>query len=191
MESTYVEITTKAGKKLIVGSLYRSPNKDEAALTTHISETVNKVDTEKEKKQLILEMDHDLDLLKSHLYQLTRKFLDMVTDHNLLPTITRPTRKTNQSMILIDDLLISNQPQCCFDSMLLLEDISDHLPSLITLKQCKITDKNPLEYQSRKLNNNKLTQIKQNLLNIDWNGHLNSEDCKLISINSSISSTLK
>ena len=61
--------------------------------------------------------------------------------------------------------------------MLLVEDISDHLLALVLLKQCKITDKIPLKFQSHKLNDNKIAEINHNLFNVEWDGNLNSDDC--------------
>ena len=49
----------------------------------------------------------------------------------------------------------------------------DHLPLLCLLKQTKIIDKSPLVFDSRNLNDGKLTEIKTNLYNVDWVGLLN------------------
>ena len=55
--------------------------------------------------------------------------------------------------------------------------MSDHLPILILLKQTKIIDKSPLEFESRNLNEKKKTsQIKNELYNVNWLSILNGKD---------------
>ena len=66
-----------------------------------------------------------------------------------------------------------------FDSVFILLDMSDHLPAVALLKQTKFTDKNPIEFLSRKLNDEKIKKINAKLHDIDWNGNLNSEDCNI------------
>ena len=47
------------------------------------------------------------------------------------------------------------------------------------LRQTKVTDKSPIEYTSRKLNNSKLSQIHRKLRETDWNGIMNSDDVNI------------
>ena len=48
---------------------------------------------------------------------------------------------------------------------------------LCLVKQTKLPDKSPLEFESRLLNDNKLQEIKNKLYKVDWIGILNSETC--------------
>ena len=72
-------------------------------------------------------MDQNVNLLKSEKHNATGKFLDTILLLKLWPVITRPTRITQNSATLIDNTYISNN--------LLIEDISDHLPTVALLKQ--------------------------------------------------------
>ena len=112
-------------------------------------------------------MDHNMDLLKCNVHKSTKKFLDGLVDHQITPTITQPTRITRTSAMLIDNIFVSDKLHKSFDSAILLLDISDHLPSLVLLKQTKILNKEPLEFESRNLNSNKISEIKDNLNKID------------------------
>ena len=85
--------------------------------------------------KIVIGMDQNLDLLKS-----TRKFLGLILDCDLWPVITRPTRITQRSATLIHNIYISKNLQCKFDSAILLDDISDHLPSVALLRQTKVSD---------------------------------------------------
>ena len=177
LESTYIEIQSKNKKKITVGSLYQPPNISADRLHHHLSETIPKVKSEDRDKQLILGIDHNLDLLKSNNHSATQNFLDILIDNGLLPTITWPTRITQQSATLIDNIFISEVLQHNFDSAILIHDMSDHLPTLALMKQTKMTDKNPIEFQSRLLNSERINNINRKLRDIDWIGHLNNESC--------------
>ena len=93
-EMSYIEITTKSGKNIVVGSLYRSLNSSDSVLIDHIENIITKVKLEKNHKQLILGMDHNFDLLKCNQHRPTKRFLDKMMDLNMLPAITRPTSNT-------------------------------------------------------------------------------------------------
>ena len=82
-------------------------------------------------------MDQSLDLLKSHIHSQTQTFLENILNANLIPTITRPTRITKSSAILIDNIYISNKLNYKFDSCILLSGILDHRPTLNIVWQNK------------------------------------------------------
>ena len=82
-----------------------------------------------------------------------------------------------RSATLIDNIFISPKLQQSYDSALLLADISNHLPLLTLVKQSKLRNKEPIAFQSRGLTEGKISQIKHDLSQHDWNGILNSEDC--------------
>ena len=177
VEAIYVEITAKDGRKIIVGSLYRPPNVSTLPLQNHIINTMNIIRKEKGQKNVILGMDHNNDLLKAHAHTTTQEFLSSMMDSGLLPTITRPTRITKNSATLIDNIFVTEELHKNFDSLLIVDDMSDHLPALALLKQKRLRDKDPLEFESRNLTDKKITEIKQHLQKIDWNGVLNSDNC--------------
>ena len=82
--------------------MYQPPNTSEHALHQHLSEAIPRVKTEWGNKQIIIRMDHNLDLLKYNNHVPMQKFLDLLLNNKLLPTITRPMRITQQSVTLID-----------------------------------------------------------------------------------------
>ena len=56
-------------------------------------------------------MDHNLDLLHSDIHTPTHKFLNMLSDMQLFPTITCPSKITQTSATLIDNIFISEKFQ--------------------------------------------------------------------------------
>ena len=124
-------------------------------------------------------MDQNLNLLKANQHKGTSQFMDIMMDFDMIPTITRPTRITNTSATLINNIYISGKIQRNYESHLIVTDISDHLPSLLLLKQTKVKDKTPIEFESRNLNDDKIMKINNELRKIDWNGLLNSKNCNI------------
>ena len=151
LEAIFTEIVLKNGKKVVVGSLYRAPDSCQETFLHNFDERVNKV-LHVEQKELIIGTDHNMNLLNSTKHKPTDKFLDM------LPLITRLTRITQHSATLIDNIFASNQLHKKFDSAILISDISDHLLTLALLKQTKLLDKKPLEFESRNLTTEKINK---------------------------------
>ena len=134
LESVFMEIRAKNGRKIITGSMYKPPNAESKQLIDGFETLVTKVRSNQTKgsSELIIGIDHNLDLLKGQIHLPTRQFIDRIDELNLLPTITQPSRITSHSATLIDNIYISQELHRDFKSLLLLTDISDHLP-LITM----------------------------------------------------------
>ena len=173
----YVEIRAKNGSQILLGSLYCSLNTNTKPFTDHLEETINMTRTKNPNTEIILGMDNNLDLLKSDTCKTTENFLDLMINRERWPTITRPTRITQRSATLIDNIFISSKLHRSFDSMVILDDILDHLPTLVLLKQTKLCNKKPIEFQSRSLTDKKFAAIRKGLNQVDWNGNLNSDNC--------------
>ena len=156
--------------------MYHTPNTSADEFIKYTTDIISKVKGEKKKKELIIGMDHNLDLLHSDMHQPTQKFLNTLLDMQLFPTITRLSRITHRMATLIDNIFESEKFHRDYDSAILVSDISDHLPLLCLLKQTKILDKQPLTFESRSLNNDKLLNIKKLLSKVDWYGLLNKSN---------------
>ena len=175
VESTIIGIVAKDGKKIVVCSMYRPPNTD----PTHFITSMNSITSKSvsEKKEIILGMDHNLDLLKSGSHKQTQLFLNDLLDKEIYTTITHPTRICHNAATLIDNVFISKNLHKFFESAILIEDISDHLPLLILLKQTKLICNKPIEFETRKLNAKNIKLIIYILYQVDWTKHLSSNSC--------------
>ena len=56
---------------VVVDSMYRTPNTPADEFTKHTSKILSKIKQEKKAKEIIIGMDHNLDLLHSDLHQPT------------------------------------------------------------------------------------------------------------------------
>ena len=59
-----------------------------------------------------------------------------------------------------------------FESTILIDDISDHLPTLAILKQTRLMNHELITFNSRCLNENKLKQVNHKLMGVDCIGVL-------------------
>ena len=121
-------------------------------------------------------LDHNLDFLKSKKHPNTQSFLEFNLDSDLMPTITRPTRVTQKSATLIDNVFISKKLQNNFASSILIDDISDHFPSIVFLKNQKICKKEPLKIQTRERNDSKIAELKNTLDRVNWEDRLSESN---------------
>ena len=133
-ECCFVEIKT-ASKPFIVGSIYRPPNTDPHEFTNWLQTTISSFDC----SNIILGLDHNMDLLKADSHRPTRDFLHTLLDLGLMPVITQPTRLSHTSATLIDNIIISQSENENYDSYILLDNISDHLPCACVLQDIKAT----------------------------------------------------
>ena len=106
-------------------------------------------------------MDHNLVLLKASKHRHTQEFIDYNLEEDLLPTITRPTRIHRNSATLLDNMFISRKLQCTFESGII---ISDHVPTLLCLKNAKHEIK-----QQRTITYRKITEENIKLMNDELN----------------------
>ena len=175
-ECIFVELRQKGIKSIVVGSLYRPPNSNTKKFIDQYKNMLHKVDLE--KKELILGMDHNLDLLKSNSHRNTQDFLDINIDNNLFPCVTHPMRITKSSATLIDNIFISQRLHKSFDSCIILHDISDHMPSIVNIHNTKHDIDEPLEFECRSLSKDRLHEINNLLLMTDWT-NLHKDDVNI------------
>ena len=76
---------------VIIGSLYQPPNTDIDKFLAEYNDTLERISSEK-NEEVILGMDHNLDLLKQTSHRKTQTFVENTLDHALLPVIMKPTR---------------------------------------------------------------------------------------------------
>ena len=118
-------------KNIVVGSLYRPPN---TSCVEFVSEYENLINNLKHADtHLILGMDHNSDLLKASVHNSTQRFLEMNLDNGLYPCIKQPTCLTSTSATLIDNIFIDCKLLGRHSSRIKIDDISDHLPTVLIL----------------------------------------------------------
>ena len=112
--------------------------------------------------------DYNIDLLKFQQHDKTSEFLNTIFSHTFYPLITKPTRISDHSATLIDNIFcndISKENICG----LLNTDISDHMPFFSFLQSCS-NEKHqiPIEKYERIINDQGLRYFREKIDNLDW-----------------------
>ena len=113
-------------------------------------------------------MDHNLDFLKHSVHKRTQDFIELNLDNNLLPSITRQTRITKSSATLIDNIIVSQSLMANCESRIVIDDISDHLPSIVKFDEMLQKCKTSKLVTSRNLNERTLQKISDSLTRTNW-----------------------
>jgi len=168
-ESIFIE-TILTGQKTIIGEIYRIPGTSTATSLELYDATLNKL---KRENHVILGTDQNFDLLKINEHVPTSDLFNIFLAHNYLPTISKPTRLSETSGTLIDNIYVNHlNAKHQINSAILLEDISDHLPIICTItKNVAHTNRNPKEFKivnKRNLSNESCNSIKTKLENTNW-----------------------
>ena len=97
---------------------------------------------------------------------------------NIYPTISRLTRVMKNSATLIDNLFISENLIDNYRSGILINDMSDHLPCLLTIQNSEQDTKGHNMIITCDLNDTKLTNIRQDLSKVNWHETLHHDNCQ-------------
>ena len=90
LEYAFAEVKTNQGN-LLIGSMYRPPHTKEKQFLKDYKDLLRQLKMMKDT-DILLGMDHNMDLLKVSKHKHTQSFLDYNLEEDLLPTITKPTR---------------------------------------------------------------------------------------------------
>ena len=170
-ECITIDITLKNGSHCIISSMYRPPNSD---IPTFLASYNSLVCAMKRDcpKGIIIGLDHNLDFLKSSKHCTTNDFIQNNLDFGLIPTITRPTRITQSSATLIDNIIVSQNLCGSFVSSVLVRDISDHLPTVCVLGSLVSAKKEPLVVKCRDMQLKNISALKRELSKHNWKDEL-------------------
>ena len=166
-EHLTAKICLRSNQKVLISSIYRPPNTPEAEFIDEYSKFVC-ILKRIENKGIIVGLDHNLDLLKEFKHGPTERFLNTNLALNLIPTITRPTRITKSTATLIDNIFISQHWLSNYVSGVLVDDISDHLPSITMVKNLKVSKRELITITSRDTWQKNVTALKASLAAINW-----------------------
>ena len=124
----------------------------------------------------IIGIDHNLDFIKHSIHNPTQLYLELNLDSNMIPTITRPTRVTQSSATLIDNLFISHKLQDNYKSGILINDTSDHMPCYVILPDTTDHKLSLKTITYRNFNENVKTKICEHINAVDWPTELDVTD---------------
>ena len=178
LENITVEILLRNNQKLLCTSMYRPPNTNATEFIEAFSDIVGKIGRQK-NHSMVLGLDHNLDFLKQEVHSPTCLFIERILDLGLYPTVSRPTSITKNTATLIDNILVSQSLIEKFTSNVILDDISDHLPTILFLVDMNLAKSEPLIVMSRDTREHNLKSPERELTSVDWSDILDTNDVNL------------
>ena len=172
LESTFIEISRNGKRNIIVGCIYKHPGMPITHFTDfYMTPLLNKINTE--KKIGFLLGDFNIDLLEFNNNEVG-KYIDSLTSLNFFPTISLPTRITDTTATVIDNIFVSPHENT-YESGNLLTGISDHLAQFIfPVGSSTIEEQNTmLTYRDWKALDP--IRLSESFKKIDWNKILSLE----------------
>ena len=160
-----LKLIMKKSKNIICGCVYRHPNSDIQTFDNYINNCLTK--TTKERKQCYLSGDFNIDLLKYDVNNKHRYFLNMVTSFGYLPYIIHPTRITENTSTLIDNIY-SNNLEDEIISVNILIQFADHLAQFLSINR-NIDRITPGDAYRRDFTNFNDLTFKDDISRLDWN----------------------
>ena len=109
LEHINLELKTDT-KNILLVSGYRPPNANAKVFIKEYTTLLTNLRKLKHH-EIILGIDHNLDLLKAHHHSQTSQFLEKTLDLDLTPCISKPTRITIKTATLIDNIMASPRLQ--------------------------------------------------------------------------------
>ena len=173
-ECITIELCIDKQKNVIVSCLYRAPGDYLEQFNEHLD---NLLKSFKKGKTVFICGDFNIDLLKYETHNGTRAFTDIMFSYGMYPLIDKPSRITEYSHSLIDNIF-TNEPEHNEFAGLLINDISDHLPIFaITKCNIKVDTKEDIKFNFvRNLDNEAVRSFKNDLSEQTWEHVYNSGD---------------
>ena len=114
-------------ENVIISVIYRPPNTDTRLFTENINIVLNII--KRENKICYFMGDYNINILNYDSHSATAQFVDLLYSYALLPLINRPTRISQSSATLIDNIFTNNIDTIDKDRQgILVTDITDHFP---------------------------------------------------------------
>jgi len=131
LESVFIDITV-GGKHIFVGTIYKPPSVNDNNFIAKLHEMIASLNIGSGNECIICG-DFNIDLLPSDRHNTATQFLNSMHSVSLLPLISKPTRITDQTATLIDNIFTTLPSN--FISGSLITEISDHLPNFLIQKE--------------------------------------------------------
>ena len=171
VESIVIEIRNPNSKNILITVCYRPPNSNIADFLEYMQDLLhNPVFT---NKDCYIVGDFNIDMSKSSVLNTSHEFLDIMLSSSFLPLITKPTRVTNQTATLIDNIFSNVTPLP--EPGIILSDISDHYP-IFSKNPCIQDKKDTQSPKFRRVTPNKIARLKESLEDEDWSEVYDSHD---------------
>ena len=174
LEVLFIEVKGLKNKSTIFGCVYRPPNTNILSFNDKLNSCLCLL--EKEKKDIFLLGDYNIDLLHHQSHNNTTVFLETMFSHNMYPLISKPTRITSRSCTLIDNIFMN----AVFENVetgLIYTDVSDHLPIFCLVKVNRSVQQHAANnVKKRVITDKKIHEFRKRLAETDWSAIYTNDD---------------
>ena len=135
-EALWIEIESDQEHNMLCGVIYRHPKGKLEPFFQYVNFSLQKI--HREEKYCMITGDFNLDLLKFGSHSETDEFLNILLTNFFQPHILQPTRITDHSATLIDNIFFNSLEHFAISGNIIY-NIADHLPislSLINSQHC-------------------------------------------------------
>ena len=167
INSVFVEIeknSLNTDSNIIIGVVYRPPNSSIPSFTTAFHALLDKLVSE--KKYIYIMGDYNVNTLRNiPTNRNTDEFNDMMAEHHLYPMVNKPTRVTDKTASIVDN--IYSDSMIAAKTGILSCDISDHFPIFCIFDNLSFKTEKPT-ITKRKLNKTNIKKLNEALKAINW-----------------------
>jgi hypothetical protein len=168
LECIFIEVRLDGLTNIILGCVYRPPATDLALFNSTMLTLLGLLETGGSKSMTVLMAgDFNIDLIKTSSHGPSDEFANNLYMHSYLPAISVPTRITQLSATLIDNIFVRTlKVTNLTKSAAIYSDISDHLPIIAQLITSRTTrcDKKAIP-EHRVFNHDSIANFNTYLLN--------------------------
>jgi len=119
------------------------------------------------KKTFVVVGNFNLNLLNIQNHGPTHSYYNIMVAHRLTPAFTRPTKASDTSATLIDNIYINTLAMKA-KATIFFDDTSDHFPLLLELSTAKIKTQSPMPFLNRSYDSASISIFTASLFSHDW-----------------------
>ena len=164
-EALWIEVLNDAHSNQLCGVIYRHPNGNISEFMEYLNFALDK--TNRENKPCVIMGDFNLDLLKYDSHPETDNFLNAMLSNCFQPHILQPTRITDHSATLIDNIFLSSLNEYFTISGNIVYDLTDHLSNFLIINSFNNLP-NKIKMYKRDYSNFSETAFIQECQTVNW-----------------------
>ena len=160
-------------KNLVVGTCYRPPGSNYEIFQSEICQRLSTLNVSL-NYSCILCGDFNIDMMKIETNSNVNFFYDSMSSLSYIPTICKPTRITDETVSIIDNIFVTNLS--FFKSSIFEFDVSDHFPIFIIYKNVFTSNELSEKISYRVINDSSLSNLKFNLITASYEEIIHGND---------------
>ena len=169
-EALWVEMLNGSQRNMMCGVIYWHPHGNMQNFMDFINCTIEKID--RENKFCIILGDFNLGLIKLDSHPDTEDFLNTSASFSFQPNILQPTRITDYSQTLIDNIFFNSLEHLTL-SVNIVYDLTDHLPYFLIIRKFTSLPSSVKIYRRDYYNFDESALI-QDIQSVDWENVLHA-----------------